>query len=109
MHAQQEQAQHCAQNNEAESRENADLAADNDETGYFDEGHRQQDERGEGGGHGGYDLCCLVSAFKSNLNCNFFRFGTKLKLSIMQYQIGTRDRDLNDDVSRSIFMRYTQG
>src|SRR5690606_20657536 len=60
----------------------------------------------ERGGHVSYDLCCLVSACQFSPNCNFFRFGTKLKLSVMQYQIGTHDRDLNDDVSRSICMRY---
>ncbi|PWU75163.1 hypothetical protein DK867_06400 [Ochrobactrum sp. POC9] len=51
----------------------------------------------------------MVSVFQFSPNCNFFRFGTKLKLSVMQYQIGTHDRDLNDDVSRSICMRYKPG
>lgn len=96
LHAQEEETEHCTEDNKTQCRKHADITADDDETGDLDEWHRQHDEGGKGRGHGGYDLMLLVSCSKLVIKSKRFYAGMKLKLSIMQYQIGMRDLDLND-------------
>jgi hypothetical protein len=56
LHAQQEKAQHGAQDHQTQCREDADMAADDHKTGDLDEWHCQHDERGERRRHVSQDL-----------------------------------------------------